>query len=69
MKRIIRNAIRCNHCGDVIESTYRHNYVECSCGTVAVDGGTDYLRRSFRHTKDDYTELSECTDTEEKQYT
>lgn len=22
MKRIIKNCIRCNHCGDVIESTY-----------------------------------------------
>ena len=22
MRKIIRNAIRCNHCGDVIESTY-----------------------------------------------
>lgn len=26
MRKIIRNAIRCNHCGDVIESTYRHEY-------------------------------------------
>ena len=24
--RIIRNAARCNHCGDVIESTYRHDF-------------------------------------------
>ena len=39
MRKIIRNAIRCNHCGDVIESTYRHEYVPCSCGQVAVDGG------------------------------
>ena len=28
MRKIIRNAIRCNHCGDVIESTYRHEYAE-----------------------------------------
>ncbi len=59
MRKIIRNAIRCNHCGDVIESTYRHNYVQCSCGKVAVDGGTDYLRRSYSGNPDDYTDLSE----------
>ena len=58
MWKITRNAIRCNHCGDVIESTYRHDYIQCSCGKVAVDGGTDYLRRSFENA-DDYTDLSE----------
>jgi DNA-directed RNA polymerase subunit N (RpoN/RPB10) len=58
MRKIIRNAIRCNHCGDVIESTYRHDYVQCSCGRVAVDGGNDYLRRSCA-SSDDYTDLSE----------
>lgn len=41
--KIIRNAIRCNLCGDEIESTDRHQYVTCSCGACAVDGGHDYL--------------------------
>ena len=54
---IIRNAIRCNHCGDVIESTFRHDYKTCRCGCVAVDGGHDYLRRCCK-SKQDYTELS-----------
>ena len=58
MNRIIRNAIRCNICGDVIESTYRHDYVTCRCGACAVDGGHDYLRRGFKE-KGCYTELSE----------
>ena len=44
---IIRNAIRCNICGDEIESTYRHDYAECKCGVCAVDGGHDYLRKPF----------------------
>lgn len=58
-KEIIRNAIRCNHCGDEIESTHRHDYCECKCGKVAVDGGKDYLRRTFvTHPDADYTELS-----------
>ena len=56
-RRIIRNAIQCNHCGDGIESTYRHEFRTCSCGHVSVDGGLDYLRRSFQ-SPDDFTELS-----------
>jgi len=55
--KIIKNAIRCNICGDEIESTSRHDYVRCSCGACAVDGGHDYLRRTFRD-KDCFTELS-----------
>ena len=43
MRKIIKNAIQCRLCGDVIESTDRHNYVECKCGACAVDGGHDYL--------------------------
>lgn len=65
MKRIIRNAIRCNHCGDVIESVHRHDYVQCSCGKVAVDGGREYLRRSYSGTLDDFTELSEYAEADE----
>ena len=29
---ILKNTIRCNYCGDVIESTYQHDYVKCSVG-------------------------------------
>lgn len=65
LRKIIRNAIRCNHCGDIIESTFRHNYVRCSCGKVAVDGGTDYLRRSYSGNRDDYTDLSEYAEVDE----
>lgn len=57
MMKIIKNAIRCNLCGDEIESTSRHQYVTCSCGACAVDGGLDYLRRSFKE-KGCYTEQS-----------
>lgn len=65
MRKIIKNAIKCNHCGDVIESKSRHQFVECSCKTVYVDGGLDYLRRGFKNSQDDYTELSEYEDVEE----
>ena len=56
---IIRNAIRCNHCGDVIESVHRHDFRTCRCGCVSVDGGHDYLRRCSANGPDDYTDLSE----------
>ena len=46
--KIIKNAIRCKICGDEIESTYRHDYVTCRCGACSVDGGHNYLRRSFK---------------------
>ncbi len=45
MKKIIVNKIKCNKCGDIIESTYRHDFKFCKCGAVAVDGGHDHLRR------------------------
>jgi hypothetical protein len=45
MKKIIVNKIKCNKCGDIIESAHRHDFKFCKCGAVAVDGGHDYLRR------------------------
>jgi hypothetical protein len=42
---IVQNAAVCNKCGDTIISRHRHDYVQCSCGAIAVDGGQDYLRR------------------------
>ena len=57
--RIIRNRIRCNHCGDVIESAYRWDFNTCRCGKVSVDGGKDYLRRCYTTSRDYYTDLSE----------
>ena len=39
MSEILKNMIRCKSCGDIIESTSTHDFVKCSCGRVAVDGG------------------------------
>lgn len=67
MQKIIKNAIQCKHCGDIIESTHRHDYVSCSCGCCCVDGGLDYLRRGFVHSKDeDYIDLSEIIKVEQE---
>jgi len=59
---ILKNSIKCKHCGHVIESKHRHDYVTCSCGKVAVDGGKDYLKRAFAtKPENDYEELSTMT--------
>lgn len=55
---IIRKMAKCNHCGDIIESLHRHDFVFCSCGMVAVDGGKAYLRRVYQE-EGDFTEMSD----------
>ena len=54
---IIKNAIKCRKCGDVIESTSTHDFKICSCGACAVGGGHEYLRRSAP-SLDDFIDLS-----------
>lgn len=44
---IISNKIRCKHCNDIIESKTVHDFKQCKCGSVFVDGGKQYLRRGF----------------------
>ena len=41
----MRNLAKCKRCGDIIESKSRHDFQMCSCGSIFVDGGTDYIRR------------------------
>lgn len=43
---IIKNEVQCLLCGDIIESLHRHDYRPCKCGSIAVDGGKDYLKRT-----------------------
>lgn len=63
MPRLIRNAARCLHCGEVIESRHRHDYVKCSCGNIAVDGGPTYARMAGRGLDDaSYEPLHEYDD-------
>ena len=54
---ITYNAIKCVHCGEVIESRHRHDYVTCKCGKVSVDGGKSYLKRCYDKVSD-YIDLS-----------
>ena len=55
--RIIKNAIRCKTCGDIIESKHTHDFVTCSCQTCSVDGGLSYLKRCAP-SRDSFEELS-----------
>ena len=50
--KILRNAIQCKNCGEIIESKSIHDFVGCKCFKesggmrgCAVDGGHGYLRR------------------------
>lgn len=46
MGDIYINGAVCKKCGDYIRSKHVHDYVVCSCGAVAVDGGSWYAKRS-----------------------
>lgn len=61
MQKIVINRIRCKHCGDIIESHTTHDFRTCSCESVSVDGGHDYLRRVFK-TSNDFEELSKIVE-------
>ena len=55
-EEIISNKIKCKKWGDIIESKSTNDDKKCSCGSVAVDGGRDYLKRIGN--EEDYEELS-----------
>ena len=59
MNKITRNAARCKKCGDLLESVHRHDYKECSCGAIMVDGGLDYIRRGWHSNQGTQDELIE----------
>lgn len=62
MRRILVNSIQCKRCGDVIVSLHRHDLEWCKCGSVAVDGGTDYLKRMTCDPDAGFVERSEYED-------
>ena len=63
MGKIIKNAIQCKKCGNIIESKSVHDFVPRSCGDCSVDGGHEYLRRCGN--MEDIIELSEIMPNEE----
>lgn len=45
LSKIIKNAVQCKRCRDIIESKSVHDFVICTCVACSVDGGHEYLRR------------------------
>lgn len=66
MYKLVTNKIRCKFCGDVIESRFVHDFVQCRCGKCSTDGGLEYAMRSFatENPEDTYVDLSTYLDTE-----
>ena len=68
---ILRNSIKCTHCGFEMESTHRHDFRTHSCegmqkhygkdAIIAVDGGLSYLRRLYTNATS-YFETSQSDD-------
>lgn len=61
---VVTNKAQCRLCGDIIESTYRHDFKSCKCGEISVDGGKDYLKRCFKN----YGNIIELSETYEEKY-
>ena len=41
---LFKNAGICGLCNEAVTSTHRHDFCQCSCGNLFVDGGNDYQR-------------------------
>lgn len=65
MKKIIKNSIKCNLCGDIIVSKHTHDKVTCKCGACSVDGGNSYLKRGYTNSENKFTDLSKYMEVNE----
>lgn len=48
IKKIKVIAVKCPECGDLIYSRARYDFRYCSCGEIAIDGGFDYVKISYK---------------------
>ena len=48
---IITNVLQCKLCNDLIFSKHVHDYKQCKCGFVSIDGGNEYLKRGYNAAK------------------
>lgn len=46
-RKIIENKAQCKKCQDIIQSKSTIELKRCSCGSIAVDGGLDYIKRQM----------------------
>lgn len=54
---ILKNSAQCLNCGYILISVFRHDFKECSCKNLFVDGGFDYIRRGVKN-ETQFVELS-----------
>lgn len=45
----MRNRAKCKNCDSILESFTLYDYVECSCGGIAIDGGSYRLNAYARN--------------------
>ena len=51
---------------EIIESKHVHDLVKCKCEICSIDGGHDYLRRSYKNSpEEDFIELSETEEVDD----
>lgn len=67
-KIIFENKIKCNRCGEVIESASHHDFKTCKCGHCSIDGGHDYFRRGWTEGVKDFEDLSCQIEVDEETY-
>jgi len=53
-------AVKCPKCEDIIFSRAGHDYHSCSCGTLSVDGGFEYMKLSLAPPFN-FSEITELT--------
>jgi hypothetical protein len=61
---VLRNRCQCRQCGDIIESSSRHDFVSCGCGAIFTDGGLSYIRRGAK----DLNDIIDMSETREEEY-
>ena len=44
---MIVTCIVCEKCKDLIYSRARHDFMECSCKSISIDGGREYTKISY----------------------
>lgn len=53
-----RNIIQCLKCNDIIESKYGHDFKQCKCGSVFIDGGPESPRFGYKRDEGDTVDNS-----------
>ena len=64
----LQNAAKCLNCGEIIKSKHRHDWVQCYCTTIFIDGGSDYIRFGGDTNQIELLTISENDEKNDKYY-